>query len=493
MNISHRFFASGRLLLLPALLAGCTSMAGLHTTATPADANQLQAARTLAGTPTGSQPRTDWWKPFGDAQLDALIEEGLANSPSPKIAQDRVQKALAVAQAAGAVRTPDISATFNASRQRFSENYIYPPGYGGEWFTLNQLELDFNYDLDLWNRHRAAYASALDEAKATQVDQYAAQLLLSTSIARAYIQLQHAYEQRDVAQALLEQRMHSLELTRQRVGAGLDSDMDMKQAEAAIPATRQQIAQIDETLALARNQLAALVGRGPDRGLDIARPHLHVPPGAALPSFVPADLIGRRPDVAAQKLRVAAAAEDITVAKADFYPDVNLAAFIGLQSLGLSDFAKSGSMIAGIGPALTLPIYHGGNSRANLAGKDADYDAAVDQYNQTLVEALHDVADQLTSLRSADAQRGELDRAIATAREAYALAQTRYEAGLDNYLQVISAQEQLLEQDNLDVDLRARSLDFSISLIRALGGGLDIPASVSTAADSADPHPAKEN
>ncbi|MDR2195123.1 MAG: efflux transporter outer membrane subunit [Gallionellaceae bacterium] len=480
----HRLPSFSRTLLLPALLAGCMSMDGLHTTAQPVDADQLHAARTLADAPVGAWPQADWWKAYGDAQLDALIEEGLANSPSPKIAQDRVQKALAFARAADAARSPNINATLSSSRQRFSENYIYPPGVGGEWYTMNQLQLNIDYDFDLWNRHRAAYAGALNEAQATQVDQYAAQLLLSTSVARAFIQLQHAHEQRDVAQAMLAEREHLLDLTRQRVAAGIDSDLELKQAEAMVPATRQQLVQIDETLAVTRNQIAALIGRGPDRGLDIARPRLQLPSAAALPSRVPADLIGRRPDVLAQRLRVAAAAENITVAKADFYPDVNLAAFVGLQSLGLSEFLNSGSAIAGVGPALTLPIFHGGNARANLAGKNADYDLAVDQYNQTLVDALHDVADQLAALRSVDAQRAELDRAIAAATDAYALAQQRYQAGMDDYLQVLSAQEQLLQQDIFDIDLRARALDASISLIRALGGGLDMPVDLSTAAST---------
>jgi NodT family efflux transporter outer membrane factor (OMF) lipoprotein len=448
-------------------------MSGLHTTAQQTDANQLQSSRTLNDAPIGEWPRVDWWKAYGDAQLDALIAEGLSNSLSPKITQDRVQKALAVAGIAGATRTPNINATFSGNRQRFSENYIYPPGFGGEWYTMTQGQLNIDYDLDLWGRHRAAYAGALNEAQATQVDQYAAQLLLTTSIARAYIQLQHAHEQRDVLQALLDERQHLLDLTRQRVAAGIDSDMSLKQAEAMIPATRQQLIQLDETLTATRNQLAALLGKGPDRGQDIARPQLHLPSGAALPSHVPADLIGRRPDVVAQRLRVMAASENIAVAEADFYPDINLSAFIGLQSLGLAEFARGSSKILGIGPALTLPIFHGGQSRANLSGKHADYDLAVDQYNKTLVDALHDVADQLAALRSADAQRVELNRAIATATDAYALAQQRYQAGMDNYMQVLNMQEQLLQQDSLDTDLRARALDASISLIRALGGGFD--------------------
>ncbi len=466
-------------------LAGCANMHGLFTTAKIDDANSLEATtRTLAAHAPGtgaSWPTAEWWKQFGDPQLDALVAEGLAHSPNLKIAQARIAKAGALAKLARSALAPDINANFDASRQRFSENYIYPPPFGGSWYTQSQLELNLNYDLDFWGKNRAAYDSELGKLKAAEVDAFAARLMLSASIAHAYIQLQHAYDQLDIAQALLKQREDLLDLTRQRVDTGIDSQIDLKQAEAMIPASKQQIAQIEETIALARNQLAALIGRGPDRGLAIERPHAQRPPSNALPSNVPAELIGRRPDVVAQRWRVEAATKDIDVAKAQFYPNVNLAAFIGFQSLGLPDLLQYASRTMGIGPAITLPIYAGGQLRANLAGKNADYDIAVEQYNQTLVDALHDVVDQLASLRSADTQRTELDRGIATAQQAYDLAQSRYQAGIDNYLQVLAAQGQLLAQKNLDADLHARELDLSIDLIRALGGGFDNTAVAATA------------
>lgn len=469
--------------LLSSLLAGCISMAGLHTTAKTTDANALQTSRTLADVTIGNQwIDKAWWKTYGDPQLDALIEEGLANSPSIQEAQDRVEKAIAAAQSAGATRMPTIDAKGNGDVGGMHALSGSDDSNGA--ITFAQAQLEFKYDLDLWGRHRAAYRAALDEVHATQVDQLGAQLLLSTSIARAYIQLQHAYDTLDVTQALLEQRQYFLELTRQRVEAGIDSDMALKQAEAAIPETQQQLVQINETIALTQNQIAALIGRGPDRGLDIQRPHLQMSATTSLPTRVPADLIGRRPDVVAQRMRMDVASQNITMAKADFYPDINLSAYAGINHISLADLLTSNSLFAVFGPAITLPIYSGGAARANLRGKDADYNIAVDQYNQTVIDALHDVVDQLTSLRSADQQRIALDQAITTAKETQALAQTRFNAGIDNYLSVITAQEQLLTQDSLDVDLRAHALDLSINLIRSLGGGLYLPNSAPDAINS---------
>jgi NodT family efflux transporter outer membrane factor (OMF) lipoprotein len=346
-----------------------------------------------------------------------------------------------------------------------------PPPYAGTWNWQNQATLDFSYELDFWGRNRAALQSALGQAKAAEVDAFAARLMLSVAIAQAYVELERDYAQLDIAEATLGERSHLLDLTGRRVAAGLDSRVELKQAEAAVPASREQIAKLREAIALARNQLAALVGQGPDRGLAIARPATRSAPPAAIPANVPADLIGRRPDVVAQRWRVESAARDVDVARDAFYPNVSLTAFAGFQSIGLGQFLHAGSRILGIGPAVSLPIFNGGALRATLSGRHADYDAAVEQYNQAIVEALRDVVDQLTSMRFVGEQREEQRLALGSAQEAYDLAVLSYRNGLGNYLQVLSAESQVLAQKSLAADLDARSLALSVNLIRALGGG----------------------
>jgi NodT family efflux transporter outer membrane factor (OMF) lipoprotein len=186
---------------------------------------------------------------------------------------------------------------------------------------------------------------------------------------------------------------------------------------------------------------------------------------------VPADLLGHRPDIVAQRLRVEAASKEIASQKAAFYPNVNLMAFVGLQSLGGANLLSAASRTLGVAPAVTLPIFDAGRLRAELAGKDADYDIAVEQYNQALANAMRDVVDQLVSFKSLDEQRAQERIAAATTREAYDLALLRYREGLGNYLQVLSAEQPMLAQQSLDADLRARALELSIDLVRALGGG----------------------
>jgi NodT family efflux transporter outer membrane factor (OMF) lipoprotein len=453
-------------------LAGCASFGDSKTQSTPIDPARLQSAKTFGNAAASDWPHADWWRTMGDAQLASLIDEGLAQSPTLAGAQARVRKAEALARLAGAALAPQVNGSGSAVYQRFSENYIFPPPFGGAWYWQSSATLDFSYEFDFWGKNRAAVRAAVGEQRAAQADTFAARLVLSVAIAQAYLELERDYAQLDVAHATLDQRVKLQELTAQRFTAGLDSRVELKQAETAVPETREQIARLEEAIALTRNRIAALLGAGPDRGLAIQRPATR-PAAQGLPANLPAELIGRRPDIIANRLRVEAASADIDVAKASFYPNVSLTGFIGLQSLGLADFLKAGSLVAGAGPAVSLPVFNGGRLRANLAGKQADYDAAVEQYNASLVEALHEVADQLASLRSLEVQRKEQRLALASAQEAYDLSVVRYREGLGNYLQVLSAESQVLAQRSLAADLDARGRVLSVNLIRALGGGYE--------------------
>ncbi|MEO8975793.1 MAG: efflux transporter outer membrane subunit, partial [Casimicrobiaceae bacterium] len=442
--------------------------------ATLTDTGSLAASRTLAGVDsTATWPSSDWWKAYGDPQLDTLMQEAQQASPSLAVAAARTRRALAAADASHAALYPQASANISSTRERFSANGLTPPPYAGSYQTVDQLQATLSWQVDFWGKHRAAYEGALGAARAADIDAHAASLALTTAIGRAYVQLQRAYMQRDVTTSTLHDRDALLALTRQRTAAGLDSRVELKQAESALPATREQLALIDEQIGLLRNQIAALLGAGPDRGLAITRPALSVSARTALPSSVPAELLGRRPDIVAQRWRVQAASRNIDAAKGDFYPNVNLLAFVGLQGLGAGNLLLAASRVVGAGPAFTLPIFDGGRLRANLAARDADYDIAVAEYNQSLTNALREVVDQLVSLRSIDAQRVEQRAALQTASEAHQLSLMRYRAGLGNYLQVLSTEQPMLAQQSVDAELDARELTVSIDLVRALGGGFE--------------------
>jgi len=457
------------------LVAACAGTHGLKPQASMADADNLAANQSLAGTAVepSAWPERDWWTRLRDPQLDQLMSEALAGSPNLRAALARARQASALAAVAASARSARVDSNLSATRERFPANALIPPPVGGTWGTSDQLQASLSWDLDLWGKNRAAYEAAVGQARASAVDAQAARLALSVDIAHAYVQLQRAYLQLDVAQATVAQREQIYALTVDRNAAGIDSRLEVKQAESALPAAREQIVQLNETIALTRNQLAALLGQGPDRGLAIARPTATAGGELSLPGSVPSQLVGRRPDIQAQRWRVEATRHGIDAARAQFYPNLNLAAVVGFQSLGSSGFLSLGNRQVGVGPALSLPLFDAGQRRANLAQADAEYDLAVEQYNQSLSDALREVVDQLSSFRSVAQQRVEQQQALTASRDAYDLAVLRYREGLGNYLQVLTTETQLLAQQSLEVDLRARTLDVSINLVRALGGGYE--------------------
>ncbi|WP_354682376.1 efflux transporter outer membrane subunit [Cupriavidus necator] len=460
------------------LVTGCASMKGLQTQATIDDANRLAATASLGATPVSpaAWPKRAWWQGFGDPQLDALVEAALAGQPTLRIAAARVRQADAQAGGAEAALSPQASLNARSTRQRFSENGLAPRPLAGSWRWSSDVQLGLSYELDFWGKNRATFDAALDRARAAEVDYHAAELMLTTSVVRTYLKLDAAHAQRALTEQTYRQRQNTLDLTRQRVAAQLDSRLDMKQAEAALPATRERLAAINEVIALTQNQLAALAGKGPDAGADIRRPQLRGSYAAAVPASLPAELIGRRPDVVAQRWRVEATSHDIKAARAQFYPNISLTAFAGLQSLSLSDLLTAGSRTFGIGPALSLPIFDGGRLRANLGVRQAEYDAAAEQYNATLVTALHDVVNQLVSLRWLAERAGEQRQALQLTQEAYDMAVSRYRSGVGNYLQVLSAEGQVLQQKQLLIDLETQERTLHLELIRALGGGYETAA-----------------
>ncbi len=454
------------------VLAGCASYSGIAPQA------KLSAPETLGASGSGSYPGADWWTAYRDPELNQLVAAALADSPTIRTAQARLEHAQAAAEVAGAARLPQVSASANSSRQRLSETYIYPPPLGGSMQSLNTATLDASWELDLFGRNRAALESAVGSARAAAADREAARVLLAARVASSYFALAQKLEQRAVMVSILEGREHFYKLVGERVGAGLDTNVELRQAQGTVPQTRQEIAALDEQIALNRHALAALVGANP-RSLDALALRLAGTAGAwsCRPTCL-ADLVGRRADIVAARWKVEAASRDIAAAKAEFYPNVNLTAFVGFQSLGLSQWFTGASRMAGIGPALHLPIFDAGRLRGNLRGKTADLDAAVEDYNARLLDALRDVADQLASAGAIDNQAREQGAALGAASAAYELAQQRYRAGLTNFLAVLTAQLAVEQQRRGAVELKARRYALDVELARALGGGFreDQPA-----------------
>ncbi|PVZ13631.1 MULTISPECIES: efflux transporter outer membrane subunit [unclassified Pseudomonas] len=459
-------------LCLAMALAGCASTHGLHTDSKLNQPGDLAAGKTLSGVALSpaAWPQPNWWAALGDPQLDGLIDEALRDNPDMQAASARAHQAMAAAYAADADRMPEVNADAGVTRSRVSR-YQDPRGEGGNLGTLRSAELTFSYTFDLWGGQRAAWEAALGQARAAEVDRQAARLTLAADVARAYSNLAQAYVLDDLAQEDLKRTSQLLELGQRRLASGIDSQYQLQQTESLQATSQAQALETARQLRSARIALAVLLGKGPDRSAELARPKVLVPAAVQLPSSLPADLLGRRPDLTAARWRVEAASKDIKAATTRFYPNLNLSAAAGTQAVLGDALFGSASKFWNIGPALSLPIFDGGRLRANLDARDADYDLAVAQYNKVLNQALADVSDAINQLDGIGRQVAAQAHAADVAQHSFDTATQRYSSGIGNYLDVLTVEQQLLQAQRQLASLEAQRIDTSIQLMQALGGG----------------------
>lgn len=432
-----------------------------------------------------TQVAAQWWLSWGDPALSALIARALEGHPGLALARARVERAQALAGAREAVARPQVTLGADLAAQRYSENGMVPASVAGDIRSTGNLRAGVSWSPDLFGQLAIDQASALGQTRAAQADAALAGTGLAAQVARSYVALARLLAQHAIAVRMQERHRQVVALLRQRVEAGLDNQSDLAQADAARLEAATQLEVIDEQTGLARRQLAVLSGQAPD-ALDALEPVLQKLPLDAIPHGLGTDLLGRRADVVAARWRVEAATQDVGLAQTQFYPNLNLGAFVGLQALGLGRLLQAGSLEFGVAPALRLPLFDGGRLRQQLGVRQADLDAAIAQYNSSLLEAVREAGDALQSESSLLRQQQEQAATVQAAERILALARQRFAAGLGNRLAVLQAEAPVLEQHRKSIELRARQLDNRVVLIRALGGGWsDDTAAATTAAKAA--------
>jgi len=451
-------------------LAACAPSQGRL--AVPTAPEEIAASRSFADGGRGQWPGDHWWTAYGDAQLGALIEKARVASPDIALALARVRQADALAQQASAALLPTVTADASAQLVKQSYNNGIPREFVPTgWNSGGTLTAGVQFDPDLWGRNRASLAAARSEADAAAIDAEQALLLLTTEIAAAYADLARLEAERAIAARAVEIREATLDLIRQRVENGLDNRGTEELARSRTAGARADLAANGEAIGLTRNRIAALVGEGPDGALDIQPPQIAELTPRGVPQRLALDLIGRRPDIVSARLRAEAATSRIRSARAAFYPNLNIAALFGFQSLGLSNLINSGSTVGSVGPALSLPLFNRGELVGNLRSTEAQSDIAVADYDATLIGALREVADAATSIEALEARQAEADEALRAAEEAYTIARQRYGGGLATYLDVLTAEDTALDRRRIAAELDARAFTLDVALVRALGGG----------------------
>lgn len=467
-------------LLAALLLAGCASPGPAHTplaltlpAALGLAALDTADARGTPGARAGALPAEQhWWTTLGDPQLDALVERALQGNPGLDVARARQARALALVEGSRSASGPRGSLAADATRQRYSANGLVPPPIAGSTRTSASLQASLEWSPDFFGRNAAALAASIGQARAAQAESAAAAQALALQVSRAYVALARLVAQHGVAERQLAQRQSLLQLTQERTTAGLDSQVELTQAQAALPDARTQIEALEEQMVLARRLLAVLCGQAPE-ALAALSPRLEQLALADMPGQLGTNLLGRRPDVVAARWRVEAAMQEVAVARTEFYPDIHLGAFVGLNALGLGNLVSAGSRQMGVAPALRLPLFDGQRLRAQLAGRQAELDTAIAQYNGAVLDAVRGAGDAMASVQSVARQQALQAEALAKAEAAYDFAVQRYRAGLANQLVVLNTESQVLAQRRARVDLHSRALDTRAVLLNALGGGWD--------------------
>ncbi len=492
-SYTNRFIYRVVTLVAAAALAACASSEGIHPEGHPTDVSSLHAERKLAqvATSPAAWPTTDWWRSLGDPQLDALIDEALKDNPDLASADARARAAQSQVDTANARRLPTVGADGSITGIRLPTTAV-PEPIGGHFQAFPAIYASFSWNIDLWGGKRAAWEATLGQARAADIDAHAARLMLSGNVARAYIQFGYEFAAKDVAAAQRKRAASQRDLVTQRVAAGLDNRLQVKQVETEVATADQRVAVAEAAIDSARIALAVLLGKGPDRGLDIARPKTLTPNALAVPPNLAADLLGRRADLVAARWRVEAASKNIASVKTEFLPNISLGAMAGITSASADTLFSLPARFYEIAPAISLPIFDGGRRRADLKSADATYDLAVAQYNSTLVSALNDVADKLSGLDSLSTQIAAQQHAVNAAREGFELSRQRYKAGVGSFLETLSVQQQLLVAEERITALDAQQVDTSVRLVMALGGGFDDGADAPpiAAADSPTGNPA---
>ena len=463
---------------------------------TPLAASDLKADQSLAGDARGEWPAAKWWTAFNDPQLNSLMDEALAKAPDIKAAKARLEKAESYYDQVRAVLLPTATANASTAETKGSINMGSPNtlDFGGTSFNpksllphgywnMTRLSIDGSYDIDLWGKSHAALEGSLGLARAAQVEEIAAGDNVAINIARAYVELDRLYKMKDDLLDIKKGADIRLQLMQQRADHQLETADAVLRSKDDQTHLVMQLAQADGAIKTQGYLIAALAGEGPDRAATITRPQLaDITADEPLPADLPANLLGRRPDVIAARLRIEAQSDNIKYTKADFYPNLSLTAYIGQQALSLGGFNElfaKGSGIGSIGPAISLPLFNGGRLKAAYRGAEADYDSAVATYDQALTDALHQAADAANSGQSTAAQLAAAETRADDAGKVYQLSKARFGHGLNTEIDVLLAHANWVQYQDDVTNLKAQAYDDRLRLIAALGGGYQ-PSAVAT-------------
>lgn len=461
--------ACGAGAVMIAMLAGCTVGPKYRTPDTPVPPVYKEMDGWKTAQPSDQASRGPWWEIFGDAQLNGLEEQVASGNQDLKAMEARFRQARATIRLSRAAQFPSISTAPSIASIRDSANRPYLPPDTTHATGDFILPFDVSYEVDLWGRVRRSVAAARENARASAADLETARLSIQAELALDYFELRSADVQKRILNRTVESYAQALRLTQNRYEGGAAPRSDVAQAETQLRSAQAQDTDIAVQRAEFEHAIAVLIGKPPATfSLEAAAVRLQPPD---IPVGLPSELLERRPDIAAAERRVAAANEQIGIARAAFFPTLILSATAGLEGGSITSWLNWPSRFWAVGPAAVQTLFDAGRRRAVSETAQAAYDEAVASYRQAALTGFQQVEDNLAALRILEQEAHQQQQAVVAARDSLQLFANRYKGGVDTYLQVVTAQTTALANEQNETDIDRRRMDASVALIKALGGG----------------------
>jgi NodT family efflux transporter outer membrane factor (OMF) lipoprotein len=456
-------------LALISCVTGCMVGPNYHQPTAPTTPDFKSVTGWQPAQPADQEIRGHWWEVYGDSELDVLQEKVSVSNQSLKVSIAQYTQARAMVQYQRANYFPFLSAGVDVTRLRNSENRAtYFPGIKNQYNDFS-IPLEVSWEPDVWGRVRRTVRAARENSQASAADVVNVQLILQAELALDYFQMRGLDAQQSILDATVVADEKALLLTTQLFHAGLDSQLDVQQAQTQLETTRAQ----DQDVAIARAQdehaIAILIGEPPASLTIPARVVLYSPP--TIPPGLPSQLLERRPDIAIAERQMAAANEQIGIARSAYYPNFSLSGIGGFDSGRPGNWFTGPSTFWSVGLSAADTLVDWGQRHALNTMAQANYDGTVANYRETVLTAYQEVEDNLVALHVLQRETQTQNLAVASAQKQMDIAMKLYTRGLDPYLNVIQAQSVVLSSELTSADLVTRRMTASVLLVKALGGG----------------------
>jgi len=466
-----------------ALLAGCISV--------PPDTNKPAAidlaARAQHGPgivlPADAWPAEQWWLAYGDPQLNELIARALKDNPSLAVVQARVTGAQAIVTAERADEGASVGLATGLNRQRYSSNGFFPPPIGGNYFNDANVQVRASYDVDWWGKHRSLVAAALGEENARRAEAAQAAQAIAASVAQSYFRLQMLWARQDNVKALADVQREIVAGRKARIAHGLIASDMLRSVELDLGVLEEQSARLATQAQREREVLRALIGADAGALSHLAR-FKPAPAANALPRELGMELLARRPDLQASRWRIEAQLGRVAASEAAFRPDINLVGALGLDAVSLGKLLRWPSRTPLLGATLDLPLFDSGRLKASLGVARSNRDELVAEYNEAVLAAVREVAQEGATLQGLDQEARTHQAALDASRKLVDSAEARMKRGLLERAGVLQAKMTLLRQQDTDLQLIDARLQTQVALVKALGGGYHATSSANATASN---------